>query len=117
DILVVNKPEDRILNTIKLSLKLIEYNCYKNNVSKLIAESTQVVSYEITQYTAKTGEHYITETPKEYFSMLKASLGAGFIVAFLCIFKVLLSKVNTSDFGFAVLYSLNYAVGFTVIYL
>src|SRR5690606_24565726 len=81
------------------------------------SESTQVVSYEITQYTAKTGEHYITESPKEYFSMFKASLGAGFVVAFLCIFKVLLSKANTSDFGFAVLYSLNYAFGFIVIYL
>ncbi len=115
--LVVNKPQDRVENTIKLSLKLIEYNCYKNNISKLIAESTQVVSYEITQYTAKTGEHYITETAKEYFSMFKASMGAGLVVGFLCIFKVLLSKANTSDFGFAFLYSLNYAFGFIVIYL
>src|SRR5690554_396111 len=117
DFLVVNEPKDRLINTINLSLKLIEYNCYKNNVKQLIAESTQVVSYEITQYTAKTGEHYITETPKEYFSMFKASLGAGLIVAFLCIFKVLLSKADTSDFGFAVLYSLNYAFGFIIIYL
>ena len=117
DFLVVNEPKDRLVNTINLSLKLIEYNCYKNNVKQLVSESTQVVSYEITQYTAKTGEHYITESPKEYFSMFKASLGAGFVVAFLCIFKVLLSKANTSDFGFAVLYSLNYAFGFIVIYL
>ena len=117
DFLVVNEPKDRLINTVKLSLKLIEYNCYKNNISQLISESTQVVSYEITQYTAKTGEHYITETPKEYFSMFKASLGAGLVVGFLCIFKVLLSKANTSDFGFAILYSLNYAFGFIVIYL
>ncbi|WLD23896.1 recombinase [Flavobacterium dauae] len=117
DFLVVDKTQDRLTNTIKLSLKLIEYNCYKNNISKLIAESTQVVSYEITQYTAKTGEHYITETAKEYFSMFKASLGAGLVVGFLCIFKVLLSKVTTSDFGFAFLYSMNYAFGFIVIYL
>ena len=117
DFLIVNTPKDRIENTVKLSLKLIEYNCYKNNVSKLIAESTQVVSYEITQYTAKTGEHYITETAKEYFNMFKASLGAGLVVGFLCIFKVLLSKADTSDFGFAFLYSMNYAVGFIVIYL
>src|SRR5690554_8202773 len=39
--LVVNKFEDRTVNTIELSLKLIEYNCYKNNISKLISESTQ----------------------------------------------------------------------------
>jgi len=117
EFLVVNNSKDRVENTINLSLKLIEYNCYKNNISKLLAESTQVVSYEITQYTAKTGEHYITETVKEYFGMFKASIGAGFIVGFLCIFKVLLSKADTSDFGFAFLYSINYIVGFIVIYL
>ena len=117
DFLVVNNQQDRIVNTIKLSLKLIEYNCYKNNISKLFSESTQVVSYEITQYTAKTGEHYITESSKDYFSMFKAALGAGLVVGFLCIFKIMLSKVSTSDFGYAVLYSLNYAFGFIVIYL
>lgn len=117
NLLVIEANESKLTNTIKLSLQLIEYNCYKNNISKLIAESTQVVSYEITQYTAKTGEHYITETIKEYFGMLKASLGAGLIVGFLCIFKVLLSKVDTSSFGFAFLYSMNYVFGFIVIYL
>lgn len=115
--LVVDEEKDKTINTIKLSLKLIEYNCYKNNISKLIAESTQVVSYEITQHTAKTGEHYITETAKEFFKMFKAALGAGFVVGFLCIFKVLLSKADASDFGFAFLYSMNYAFGFIVIYL
>ncbi len=39
------------------------------------------------------------------------------LLVFLCIFKVLLSKADTSDFGFAFLYSMNYAVGFIVIYL
>lgn len=115
--LVADTEKDRIENTINLSLQLIEYNCYKNNISRLIDESTQTVSYEITQYTAKTGEHYITESAKEYFKMFKASLGAGFVVGFLCIFKILLSKVDSSDFGFAFLYSMNYAFGFILIYL
>lgn len=115
--LVVNEPKDKIINSIQLSLQLIEYNCYKNNVSKLFAESTQVIANEITQYTAKTGEHYITETAKEYFKMFKAALGGGLIVGFLCVIKVLLSKADASDFGFAVLYSINYSIGFILIYL
>lgn len=115
--LVINTEGDKIRNTIKLGLKLIEYNCYKNNISNLVKSSIQSVSYEITQYTAKSGEHYITETTKEYFKMFKGALGGGFIVGFLCIFKVLLSKVETSDFGFAFLYSMNYAFGFIMIYL
>lgn len=115
--LVVDQESDKTKNTINLALQLIEYNCYKNNISKLVKQSIQLVSYEITQYTAKTGEHYITESAKEYFKMFKAALGGGFIVGFLCVIKVLMSKAETSDFGFAFLYSLNYAVGFILIYL
>ena len=116
-LLIVDKPADKRCNTIQLALKLIKYNSHKNNVRQLIGESTQLVAYEITQHTAKTGEHYISETPREYFQMFKASAGGGLIVGILCVIKLLFSKVDTSDFGHAILYSLNYALGFITIYL
>jgi len=114
---LVDQPVDKKKNTIAFVLKLIEYNCYKFNVSKLIGESTQLISYEITQHTAKTGEHYITDSAKEYWKMFTSSMGAGMIVGVLCIIKVLMSKIDASAFGFALLYSLNYAFGFVLIYL
>jgi len=116
-LLIVNKPNDQVRNTINLALQLIKFNCHKNNIQQLISESTQLISYEITQHTAKTGEHYITETISEYYSMLKASMGGGIIVGFLCVIKLLLSKVDISDFGHAALYSLNYSLGFITIFL
>jgi site-specific recombinase len=115
--LVVNKVLDKKNNTIQLALNLIKYNCHKNNIRGLISESTQLISYEITQHTAKTGEHYITESAGEYFQMLKAALGGGFIVGILCIIKLLLSKMDTSDFGQAFFYSMNYSTGFILIFL
>lgn len=115
--LVVNKPSDKKNNSILLLLRLIKYNCQKNNVRQLINESTQLISYEITQHTAKTGEHYITESRSEYFSMFKAAVGGGFIVGILCIIKILFSKIETSAFGHAFYYSLNYSLGFITIYL
>jgi putative site-specific recombinase len=117
DLLVITSHRDKVDNTICMALKLIEYNCYKNNIRSFIKESTQSVAYEITQFNASTGEKYITETIGEYFKMFRASLGAGFIVGFLCIFKALLHEVDTSDFGHAFLYSMNYAFGFILIYL
>ena len=116
-LLVVNNPEDLKKNSIRLSKDLITYNCDKNNVRKLINESTQLLSYEVTQHTAKTGEHYITRDRKEYFSMFWSALGGGVIVGIFCIFKIFLSKADTSIFGHAVLYSLNYALGFITIYV
>ena len=116
-LLIVDKEIDKKNNGIVLALHLIKYNCYKNNVRKFIGESTQLISYEITQHTAKTGEHYITESRKEYFKMFRTALGGGFIVGILCVIKVLLSKADTSFFGHAFLYSMNYAFGFIAIYL
>ena len=116
-LLIVDKEKDKKNNGIILALRLIKFNCYKNNVRKFVSESTQLISYEITQHTAKTGEHYITDSRGEYFKMFRTALGGGFIVGILCIIKVLLSKADTSFFGHAFLYSMNYAIGFIAIYL
>lgn len=116
-LLIVDKEIDQKDNGILLALQLIKFNCYKNNVRKFISESTQLISYEITQHTAKTGERYITETRSEYFKMFRNALGGGFVVGILCVIKVLLSKVDTSIFGHAFLYSMNYALGFIAIYI
>ena len=116
-LLTVDNEKDKKYSGISLALQLIKFNCYKNNVRKFIGESTQLISYEITQHTAKTGERYITENRKEYFNMFKASLGGGFIVGILCVIKILLSKVDTSYFGYAFIYSMNYAIGFIMIYV
>ena len=114
---VLDNPEDAEKRSVELAFGLIFINCNKANISKLFNESTQLIAYEITQHSAQTGEHYITSTQKEYFQMLWSACLGGFIVAFLCIFKVLLGKVDTSIFGHAFLYSLNYSLGFIVIYL
>lgn len=116
-LLITENLNDEKKNTIQLAIALINYNCYKNNVRKFIGESTQLLSYEVTQHTAKTGEHYITESRKEYFKMFVTALGGGFIVGILCIIKVMLGKIDTSYFGQAFLYSMNYAFGFITIYI
>lgn len=115
--LVLESPKEALPQSIKFGLSLIRYHCSKNNISELINDSTQIITYEITQHTAKTGEHYITSDGREYWHMLKSSMGGGLIVGILCITKVLLSKIDVSDFGQAFLFSMNYAIGFIAIYL
>src|SRR5690606_22540205 len=115
--LVLNSNDYAKTKTKELAFCLIKYNCNKSNLKKLISDSTQLLSYEVTQHTAKTGENYITNNRKEYFKMLRSASGGGVIVAFLCVFKLLLSKIDTSAFGHAFYYSMNYSFGFIAIYL
>lgn len=116
-LLIMKETGDAKKNTIYLACDLIKYNCDKNNVRKLINESTQLLSYEVTQHTANTGEHYITKDRNEYLKMFWRAFGGGIIVGLACIIKILLSKIDTSAFGYAFLYSLNYAAAFIGIYL
>jgi len=116
-LLAIDKSHETTQDSITLGLNIITYNCYKNNVRKLVNESTQLLSYEVTQHTANTGEHYITKNRWEYFRMFWAASGGGIIVGILCVIKVMLGKIETSAFGHAFFYSLNYSFGFMAIYL
>ncbi|MEI2273606.1 site-specific recombinase [Sphingobacterium sp. ML3W] len=115
--LVIDTESQKVEKSIQLAKTLIGYNSRKSNIRKLIGQSTQLLAYEITHHTAQTGEHYITATHQEYWKMFRSACGGGVIVGAMCIVKLLLGKVDTSEFGHAFLYSLNYAIGFTVIYL
>lgn len=103
--------------SVDFALQLLRYHSTRNDIGQLIKENTENIAYEITTHTAKTGEHYITGTGKEYRKMLYASMGGGFIVGLLCIIKLLLSNVETSQFGHAFYYSMNYSIGFITIFL
>lgn len=117
EFLIFDIDTDSYTRTIDFWKKVFEYHSKKNNIGKLIDESTQIIAYEVTQHTAKTGEHYITSSRKEYFNMLYTAMGGGLIVGILCIIKILMGKVEVSDFGHAFLYSMNYSLGFIAIYL
>ena len=107
-------PQVKLMN---LFYVLMDIHSKRKKLGAFISDSSRLVAYEISSHKARTGEKYISEDKKGYFSMFKAALGGGFIVGILCVFKVLLGKIETSDFGHAFFYSMNYALGFIAIYL
>ena len=116
-ILAVDNEEDVLTNSKKLVSNTLKYNSHRNNVRELIDDSTRLISHLITSHTAETGTHYIATSSKEYLKMFWKASGGGIIVGFLCIFKMMMSYSHGSEFSHAVLYSLNYAFGFIIIYL
>ena len=116
--LFIEKEADKCEKTIAFYLDMVKTNSKKNNIRKLIDDSVYNITYEITNYTGKTGEHYITSTTGEYFKMLKTALWGGVIVGFMCLVKLYMSmQPDQSDFFRALNYSFNYAIGFVLIYL
>ncbi|ROI10425.1 recombinase [Chryseobacterium sp. H3056] len=115
--MVFDSEEDVIKNSKKLIFKILEYKSHKNNLRELILDSTTLKSHLITNHTAETGTHYITSSRKEYLKMLWKASAGGIIIGACSILKILYSDLPSSEFGHAVIYSLNYAMCFVVIYL
>lgn len=116
-LLVIDTEKDVIQNSKQLIFNILRYKSHKNNISELINDSTRLLSHLITNHTAEVGAHYITSTRKEYLKMFYKASGGGIIVGALCVLKMLYGYIPGSDFSHAFLYSMNYAMGFIMIYL
>ncbi|WP_172279003.1 recombinase [Chryseobacterium sp. LAM-KRS1] len=116
-LLVINGDEDVIIKSKQLMFNILRYKSHKNNIAELINDSTRLISHLITNHTAEAGSHYITSTRKEYMKMFYKASGGGIIVGALCVLKMLYGYIPGSDFSHAFLYSMNYAMGFVMIYL
>ncbi|MCX8531167.1 recombinase [Chryseobacterium luquanense] len=117
NLLIIDQHEDVIIKSKQLIFNVLNYKSHKNNISDLINDSTRLISHLITNHTAETGSHYITSSRKQYMKMFYKASGGGIIVGALCVLKMLYGFMPGSDFFHAFLYSLNYAMGFVMIYL
>ncbi|AZB26845.1 recombinase [Chryseobacterium bernardetii] len=116
-LLIIDNEEDVLVKSKQLIFNILSYKSHKNNIADLINDSTRLISHLITNHTAETGTHYITSTRKEYMTMFYKASGGGIIVGALCVLKMLYGYIPGSDFSHAFLYSMNYAMGFVMIYL
>ena len=80
-------------------------------------ENLKGLSLRVSEHASNTGEHYIANSFREYSHFLYASIGAGFVVSFLVFIKAWMHHIGAPLFWEAILYSLNYAVGFVLIQL
>lgn len=117
NLLIIDQANDVIVKSKQLIFNILSYKSHKNNISDLINDSTRLISHLITNHTAETGSHYITSNRKQYMKMFYKASGGGIIVGALCILKMLYGFMPGSDFFHAFLYSINYAMGFVMIYL
>ncbi len=102
---------------IKFLRELVQAENEKNSLSLLLKDNFSLLAYQVTEHASQTGEEYITTTPKEYFTMFKKAFGGGIIVAYLVIFKIAISSWKLPLLFEALVYSINYSIGFVLIHI
>jgi site-specific recombinase len=102
---------------VRIFKQVVRAENTRNSLREQWRQTLDLLAARITQNASKRGEYYVTSTRSEYFQMLRSALGAGFIVAFMAMNKLELASETHSPLGGALLYSLNYALGFVLIYM
>jgi len=102
---------------IGLFKELVNANNKRHSLRQLMQTNTELLSLQVTERAGKSGEHYVTNTRAEWFDMLNSALGAGFIVGFMAMIKILFGTIALAPFGYALLYSANYSFGFMLVHV
>ena len=71
----------------------------------------------MTENASRAGEHYITTDRHGYFGMWGSAMGAGVIVGFMALIKILTAKLHLPPLIEGLAFSLNYALGFIVVHM
>ena len=102
---------------VQLFKALVYSECHKNDLREHWGENIEVMALRVTENASRTGEHYITETRSEYFALMRSALGAGVVVGVMAMIKILLAKQHYAPLTEAILFSLNYGLGFILIHI
>lgn len=106
--------EEHVVSLLKT---LVSAECHKNDVSQHWRQNMEMLALRVTENASRTGEHYITETRSEYFALMKSAMGAGLVVGLMAMMKILIAKMYFPPLTEAILFSLNYGLGFVLIHI
>jgi len=102
---------------VALFKHLVFASCRQNDLRTFWQQNLEITAHRVTEYAGKAGEHYITETRGEYFGMARAALGAGVCIAVIAFLKLLFHDADLAPLNEMLVYSLNYGLGFMLIYI
>jgi site-specific recombinase len=116
--ILINRNQDLFYKNLStLFIEMLEYQELKNSIQKLMRESVNLVAFEIVEHTAQKGEKYIAWSTKEYWKFLKKSMLGGFLIAFFAAFKIQLDKLEVAPLTEGLLFGINYAICFVLVYV
>ena len=102
---------------LALGMELVEAHNRKYAVRELFASNINLLARNVTENASRTGEHYVAENRSEYTAMFRSAAGAGFIIGFMAMFKILASYLRAAPLVEAFLFSMNYSLGFMLIHV
>ena len=89
----------------------------RNSFSYYWDQLSRILALRVAENAAHSGEHYFCTSRADYRAMWLSAMGAGVIIGAMALLKIFAAGLHAPLFVNAVLFSLNYGIGFTVIYM
>lgn len=102
---------------VRLLAGLVRQAGERRSVRALFARQYSMLARRIAERSADTGEHYITRTRAEWWSMIGKALGGGAVIAGTTFVKFAIYALSLSAFWGGFFAGLNYAGSFVLIHL
>ncbi len=102
---------------VALFIELVEVSNERHGIHDLVRDAIGRLARQITQFAGQTGEHYVAEGWAALKKMFWAASGGGALVAGMALLKTRITALHIAPLQEALLVSLNYALGFVLIYL
>jgi site-specific recombinase len=102
---------------IALAQELAEAHNTKYQVRGLMRDNIDLLARNVTENASRTGEHYIAERRTDLRGMFGQAAGAGIIISFMALIKILLSYLHRAPLIEAMLFSMNYSLGFMLVHV
>nr|WP_315397999.1 site-specific recombinase [uncultured Duganella sp.] len=110
-------PSPRRGAAVDLALELVTAHSNKYAVTDLLRDNVDLLARNVTENASHTGEHYVADHRKELAGMFVSSAGAGVVIGFMALFKILMSYLRAAPLVETFLFSMNYSLGFMFIHL
>lgn len=117
-LLVVDFVDDDAFQIEEL-LRFIANSVYnlqtRKSVRTFLSQQLSLIAYQIAENKSEVGEHYIAKTRSEFGAFFLSACGGGLIVSVVVLLKYLIHYAHVAPFWEAILFSLNYSLGFIAI--
>src|SRR5574343_1716163 len=89
----------------------------RNSLRFYIGQLSHLLAVRVTENAARSGEHYICDTPADYGRMWRSAAGAGVLIGLMALLKIKAAALHAPLFGEAFMFSMIYGLGFVTIFL
>ncbi len=89
----------------------------RNSLGYYMSQLSHLLAVRVTENAARSGEHYICETPGDYRQMWGSAAAAGVLIGGMALLKIFAAGLEVPLFVQAFLFSMIYGLGFVLIYL